>query len=75
MVMQRTLGKPKLPIRGISDSVRTLNGSASYASPAFIEKFFLQFVSFKRNFRDGKFVYLLTPKGVHEKSRLVYDFI
>ena len=51
------------------------NGSAYYILTALVEKGFVKPDNLKNNSRKGQCAYLLTPKGIREKSFLTYSFI
>ena len=40
-----------------------------------VEKGFVKLGNFKKNPRKGQYAYLLTPKGIREKSLLTHSFI
>ena len=61
--------------RQIADKVGIANGSAYYVLTAFIDKGFVQLGNFKNNPRKGQYAYLLTRKGIREKSLLTHRFI
>ena len=61
--------------RQVADEVGISNGSAYYVLTALIEKGFIKLVNFKNNPRKGQYAYLLTPKGIREKSLLTHSFI
>ena len=61
--------------RQVADEVGISNGSAYYVLTAFIEKGFVKLGNFKNNPRKGQYSYLLTPKGIREKSLLTHSFI
>ena len=42
---------------------------------ALVEKGFVKLESFSNNTRKGQYAYLLTPKGIGEKSLLTHRFI
>ena len=42
---------------------------------ALVEKGFVKLGNFKNNPRKGQYAYLLTPKGIREKSLLTHSFI
>ena len=46
-----------------------------YVLTALVEKRFVKLGNFKENPRKGQYIYLLTPKGIREKSRLTHSFI
>ena len=59
----------------MADEVGISNGSAYYVVTALVEKGFVKLSNFKRNPRKGQYAYLLTPKGLREKSLLAQSFI
>ena len=61
--------------RQIADKVGIANGSAYYVLTALVEKGFVKLGNFKNNPRKGQYAYLLTPKGIREKSLLTHRFI
>ena len=61
--------------RQIADKVGIANGSAYYVLTALVERGFVKLGNFKNNPRKGQYAYLLTPKGIREKSLLTHRFI
>lgn len=61
--------------RELASAVGISNGSAYYVITALLEKGFLKLGNFKKNSRKGQYAYLLTPKGIREKSLLTHSFI
>ena len=74
-VMRLINGNPELSSRQVADRVGISNGSAYYVLTALVEKGFVKLENFKNNPRKGQYAYLLTPKGVREKSLLTNKFI
>ena len=74
-VMRLIKGNPELSSRQVADQVGISNGSAYYVLTALVEKGFVKLENFKNNPRKGQYAYLLTPKGVREKSLLTHRFI
>lgn len=66
---------PRMTSREIARLVGISNGSAHYILSALIEKGYLKLGAFKKNPRKRQYSYLLTPKGVKEKSILTHKFI
>ena len=66
---------PEMSTRQIADGVGISNGSAYYVLTALVEKGFVKLGNFKKNPRKGQYAYLLTPKGIREKSLLTHSFI
>ena len=50
------------------------NGYAYYVLTAIVEKGLVKLENFKKNSK-GRYAYLLTPKGIREKSILTHNFI
>ena len=61
--------------RQVADEVGISNGSAYYVLTALVEKGFVKLGNFKKSPRKGQYAYLLTPKGIREKSLLTHRFI
>ena len=61
--------------RQVADEVGISNGSAYYVLTALVEKGFVKLENFKKNPRKIQYAYLLTPKGIREKSLLTHSFI
>lgn len=66
---------PELSSRRVADAIGISNGSAYYVLTALIEKGLVKIGNFKKNPNKRKYVYLLTPKGLREKSLLTRRFI
>lgn len=66
---------PELSTRELASAVGISNGSAYYVITALLEKGFLKLENFKKNPRKSQYAYLLTPKGIREKSLLTHRFI
>ena len=74
-VMRLISEMPEMSSRRVADAVGISNGSAYYVLTALVEKGLVKLENFKKNPRKGRYAYLLTPKGIHEKSRLTHQFI
>ena len=66
---------PEVSSRRIADVVGISNGSAYYVLTALVEKGLVKLENFKKNPRKDRYAYLLTPKGIREKSILTHKFI
>ena len=66
---------PEMSSRQVADAVGISNGSAYYVLTALVEKGLVKLENFKRNPQKGRYAYLLTPKGIREKSILTHNFI
>ena len=74
-VMRLLAADPELSTRQIADAVGISHGSAYYIVAALIKKGFVKLGNFTRNPRKGKYAYLLTPRGLREKTALTQGFI
>ena len=74
-VMRLIAQNPEMSTRQVADEVGISNGSAYYVLAALVEKGFVKLENFKKNPRKGQYAYLLTPKGIREKSILTHSFI
>ena len=74
-VMRLINENAEMSSRQISDIVGIANGSAYYVLNALVEKGFVKLGNFKNSQRKGQYAYLLTPKGIREKSLLTHRFI
>ena len=74
-VMRLIYENPEMSARQVADKVGISNGSAYYVLTALVEKGFVKLGNFRNSTRKGKYAYLLTPKGIREKSLLTHSFI
>lgn len=74
-VMRLISKMPELSSRQVAEAVGISNGSAYYVLTALVEKGLVKLENFKKNPRKGQYAYLLTPKGIREKSLLTHNFI
>lgn len=73
--MQLVSQNPEISTRQLAEKVGISNGSAYYVVTALVEKGFVKLSNFKSSPRKGQYAYLLTPKGIREKSLLTHSFI
>lgn len=74
-VMRLISHNPEMSTRQVADKVGISNGSAYYVLTALVEKGFVKLGNFKKNPRKRQYAYLLTPRGIREKSILTHSFI
>ena len=74
-VLRLVSENPYLSTRQIADNVGISNGSAYYLLTALVAKGFVKLKNFKNNSHKRQYVYLLTPRGIREKSLLTHRFI
>ena len=65
----------QLTSRELAEKVGISNGSAYYLLTSLIEKGFLKLSNFKDSSQKIKYAYLLTPKGIREKSLMTTKFL
>ena len=61
--------------RELAQKVGISNGSAYYLLTSLINKGFVKFANFKKSTHKTKYSYLLTPKGIREKSFITIKFL
>jgi EPS-associated MarR family transcriptional regulator len=61
--------------RDLAERMQISNGAAYYVLNALIEKGYVKAENFKHNPKKSGYLYLLTPDGLREKSRLTTKFI
>ena len=61
--------------RELAARMQISNGGAYYVLNALIEKGYVKAENFKNNPNKSGYLYLLTPDGLREKSRLTANFI
>ena len=74
-VLRLVRANPELSTRKIAEDAGISNGSAFYVLAALVEKGFLKFDNFKNSSSKGRYAYILTPKGLREKTLLTARFI
>ena len=66
---------PQLTTREIAQKVGISNGSAYYLLTSLIDMGFIKLSNFKDSSQKIKYSYLLTPKGIREKSLVTSKFL
>jgi EPS-associated MarR family transcriptional regulator len=66
---------PQMTTREIAQKVGISNGSAYYLLTSLIDKGFVKLTNFKDSSQKEKYSYLLTPKGIREKSLITGKFL
>lgn len=66
---------PERSTRDLASAVGISNGSAYYVVTALIDKGFVKLENFANSPRKSQYAYLLTPRGIREKSLLTHTFI
>ena len=66
---------PELSQRQLAKAIGVSVGSINYSMKALVEKGFVKIGNFVSNPNKSGYFYLLTPKGVREKSKLTLAFL
>ena len=74
-VIQIISTNPQMTSRELAKKVGISNGSAYYLLISLIDKGFVKFANFKKSTKKSKYSYLLTPKGIREKSYITSKFL
>tara|TARA_B100000787_G_scaffold144369_1_gene114196 strand:+ start:1026 stop:1376 length:351 start_codon:yes stop_codon:yes gene_type:complete len=74
-VFQIISSNPKMTSRELAQKVGISNGSAYYLLTSLIDKGFVKLLNFKENSQKTKYSYLLTAKGIREKSLITSKFL
>ena len=61
--------------REIAQKIGISNGSAYYLLTSLIDKGLIKLENFKKNEQKTQYSYLLTPKGIREKSFIISKFL
>ena len=74
-VFQIISNNPQLTSRELAQKVGISNGSAYYLLLSLIDKGYVKYANFKKSAQKTKYYYLLTPKGIREKSLITSKFL
>lgn len=72
----RTINKnPNSSQRELADQVDVSLGKLNYCLKALKEKGFIKIKNFKKNPNKLNYIYVLTPKGISEKTKLTVNYM
>ena len=74
-VMQIINHNSEFTTREIAKKVGISNGSAYYLLTSLVDKGFVKISNFKESSKKIRYFYLLTPKGIREKSLITNKFL
>ena len=74
-VLQIISNNPQMTSREIAQKIGISNGSAYYLLTSLIDKGLIKLENFKKNEQKTQYSYLLTPKGIREKSFIISKFL
>ena len=74
-VFQIISSNSQMTSRELAQKLGVSNGSAYYLLLSLIDKGFVKLSNFKENSQKTKYSYILTPKGIREKSLITSKFL
>ena len=74
-VFQIINANPQMTTRQVAQKVGISNGSAYYLLTSLIDMGFVKLSNFKDSTQKIRYSYLLTPKGIREKSLITSKFL
>ena len=74
-VLQMINENPQLTSRELAQKIGISNGSAYYLLTSLIDKGFVKLSNFNKNKQKIRYSYLLTPRGIREKSLIANQFL
>ena len=74
-LLRKLESNPECTQRELSQEMGVSLGKVNYCMKKFIEKGWVKLINFSRNPNKVGYVYLLTPKGIEQKSRLTFAFL
>ena len=74
-VLQIISSNPQMTSRELAQRVGISNGSAFYLLSSLVDKGFVKLENFKKSSQKTRYSYLLTPKGIREKSVITSKFL
>ena len=74
-LLRKLEANPQYTQRKLSQEMGVSLGKVNYCMKKLIEKGWVKLINFSRNPNKVGYTYLLTPKGMEEKSRLTYAFL
>ena len=74
-LLRKLESKPEYTQRELSQEMGVSLGKVNYCIRKLTEKGLIKITNFKQNPKKIGYAYLLTPKGIEEKSRLTFSFL
>ena len=74
-MLQIISSNPYVTSRDLAQKIGISNGSAYYLLTSLIDKGLIKLENFKKNEQKTQYSYLLTPKGIREKSFIISKFL
>ena len=74
-LLRKLESNPEYTQRELSQEMGVSLGKVNYCMKKLIQKGWVKLMNFNRNPNKVGYVYLLTPKGLEEKTRLTFSFL
>ena len=74
-VLRKINSKPKSTQRELAEELGFSLGKLNYCLKSLKDKGFVKIKNFKKNPNKINYIYVLTPKGISEKSKLTINFM
>ena len=74
-LLRKLEANPKYTQRELSREMEVSLGKVNYCMKKLIEKGWVKLMNFTKNPNKDGYAYLLTPKGIEEKTRLTFVFL
>ena len=74
-LLRKFEANPECTQRELSEEMGVSLGKVNYCINKLVEKGWVKLTNFSRNPNKVGYIYLLTPKGIEEKTRLTFAFL
>lgn len=74
-MLRHIVNQPKSTQRDLARGLNLSLGKVNYCMKALKEKGYIKINNFKKNPDKISYVYILTPKGINEKTKLTVNFM
>ena len=74
-ILRHIVNKPQLTQRDLAKRLNLSLGKVNYCIKALKEKGYIKIDNFKKNPNKISYAYMLTPKGIKEKTKLTVNFM
>ena len=74
-LLRKLEANPEYTQRELSQEMGVSLGKINYCMKKLIEKGWVKLSNFSKNPNKANYIYLLTPKGIEQKTRLTFTFL
>ena len=74
-LLRKLESNPEYTQRELSKEMGVSLGKVNYCMKKLVEKGWVKLMNFSRNPNKVGYIYLLTPKGIEEKTELTFEFL